>query len=519
MQAEASADILRLLDEGRVPEARERLEALTDDGEHDELEEAPLLGRLRIWLLERPLGPGRAAAALRAAPPVDPDDPSAAEVLCLDQALLAGEALESDRPEELVAHALEARRLLPDRSPFLQLVVVSILQAAYRLTADVALGNTALEVAGRLADRTDAAVLAVQARALRGNIRLLQGRFHEADEELGAALDLARAGSGAGAAGSLSAEGPERAMALQFRAYVRYEWNRLDEAAEMLVEAAAAGERMGSRGVRSGCYRMLARVELSRSRPEEAEGWLRRLEELVDGRASLRNREWMQGVRAGFAAATGDLRAADGWIRARGYRVGDLSEAGSAHLLGRLQELATLLDVLLALDRPDEAAMLACSIGSTARAAGRRWFAVRAGAVEAAATERLGDAARADRALAAALAEGREEAFVRVYADLGPPLLPALRRLADRDPTSGHLGRILAATEATASWRAPRPVLTPRELEVLGLLARGLSNKLIARRLDVSLATVKTHLHHLYHKLQVSSRTQAVKQAESLALL
>jgi hypothetical protein len=64
MQAEASADILRLLDEGRVPEARERLEALTDDGEHDELEEAPLLGRLRIWLLERPFWPGSAARRL-----------------------------------------------------------------------------------------------------------------------------------------------------------------------------------------------------------------------------------------------------------------------------------------------------------------------------------------------------------------------------------------------------------------------------------------------------------------------
>ncbi len=54
---------------------------------------------------------------------------------------------------------------------------------------------------------------------------------------------------------------------------------------------------------------------------------------------------------------------------------------------------------------------------------------------------------------------------------------------------------------------------SPRELEVLGLLARGESNRTIARQLFISEATVKTHLLHLFDKLECSTRTEAVVEA------
>jgi DNA-binding NarL/FixJ family response regulator len=59
----------------------------------------------------------------------------------------------------------------------------------------------------------------------------------------------------------------------------------------------------------------------------------------------------------------------------------------------------------------------------------------------------------------------------------------------------------------TPQWRGP---LTPREVEVLQLLAAGLSNPQIAERLSVSEETVKTHVRHLLGKLVVASRTEAV---------
>ncbi|MGA5130334.1 response regulator [Streptomyces olivoreticuli] len=58
--------------------------------------------------------------------------------------------------------------------------------------------------------------------------------------------------------------------------------------------------------------------------------------------------------------------------------------------------------------------------------------------------------------------------------------------------------------------RAGRPALSPREAEILGLLAEGLANKQISRRLFISEATVKTHLVHIYGKLGVDSRTAAI---------
>lgn len=61
--------------------------------------------------------------------------------------------------------------------------------------------------------------------------------------------------------------------------------------------------------------------------------------------------------------------------------------------------------------------------------------------------------------------------------------------------------------------RRPAPELTLRQRELLNLLADGLTNTQIARRLGVSEGTVRTHLEHIYRRLQVSSRTAAVAPA------
>jgi ATP/maltotriose-dependent transcriptional regulator MalT len=66
---------------------------------------------------------------------------------------------------------------------------------------------------------------------------------------------------------------------------------------------------------------------------------------------------------------------------------------------------------------------------------------------------------------------------------------------------------------------APTDELTPREAEVLQLLAEGLSNQQIADRLYVSLSTVKTHISNLYSKLGAERRTQALARARALGWL
>ncbi|GHI86502.1 response regulator [Streptomyces xanthophaeus] len=67
--------------------------------------------------------------------------------------------------------------------------------------------------------------------------------------------------------------------------------------------------------------------------------------------------------------------------------------------------------------------------------------------------------------------------------------------------------------------RTPAEALTKRELEVLQLVADGLSNQQISKRLFLSQATVKSHLVHIYAKLGVDSRTSAVAAAGSRRLI
>jgi LuxR family maltose regulon positive regulatory protein len=80
----------------------------------------------------------------------------------------------------------------------------------------------------------------------------------------------------------------------------------------------------------------------------------------------------------------------------------------------------------------------------------------------------------------------------------------------------------LAITDHSANSPVPQPSLveplSARELEVLRLIAEGLSNDAIARKLFLSTGTVKVHLKHIYGKLDVNSRTQAVARLRELNL-
>lgn len=92
-----------------------------------------------------------------------------------------------------------------------------------------------------------------------------------------------------------------------------------------------------------------------------------------------------------------------------------------------------------------------------------------------------------------------------------------------RSVAEGHtvLAPTIAATLVTRMRRdrPPRPQLSPRELDVLRLVAAGRSNPQIAKDLFIGEATVKTHLLHAFEKLEVSDRTRAVTLAMELGLL
>ena len=95
-----------------------------------------------------------------------------------------------------------------------------------------------------------------------------------------------------------------------------------------------------------------------------------------------------------------------------------------------------------------------------------------------------------------------------------PPveLLAAIKEVhAGGSPMSGHIARkIVQSFQLTAPLSAEAQSLSPREAEVLALLAKGFLYKEIAESMKVTYATVHTHIRHIYEKLHVRSRTEAV---------
>jgi LuxR family maltose regulon positive regulatory protein len=141
-----------------------------------------------------------------------------------------------------------------------------------------------------------------------------------------------------------------------------------------------------------------------------------------------------------------------------------------------------------------------------------------------------GDTKRALSTLARALRLAEPEGYVRTFVDEGAPMARLLYQAADRGIAPEYVGRLLAAFELEegehAVQEASQPPagtmvepLTDREIEVLELVAEGLTNREVAQRLVLSVSTVKVHTYNIYTKLDVHNRTQAVSKARALGIL
>ena len=142
------------------------------------------------------------------------------------------------------------------------------------------------------------------------------------------------------------------------------------------------------------------------------------------------------------------------------------------------------------------------------------------------------DMERAVGLLVDALALAEPGGFIRIFIDEGPPMARLLSEALKRGVMPGYLGRLLVAFDANVTTSEPTPLRSParpaqslveplsqRELEVLRLIAQGLSNHEIGERLYLALSTVKGHNRVIFAKLDVQRRTEAVARARELGLL
>ena len=193
-----------------------------------------------------------------------------------------------------------------------------------------------------------------------------------------------------------------------------------------------------------------------------------------------------------------------------------------------------------------EAMSLLERLQQSAEAGGRMGNVIEIGVLQALAHQAQGNLAPALVALERVLRSAEPEGYVRIFVDEGLPMARLLSKAAAQGIMPDYIGKLLAAfapVEAGAQPRAgevdpsPAPLAQPpigqralaveplieplsaRELEVLHLIAQGLSNGEISARLFLALSTVKGHNRSIFDKLQVQRRTEAVARARELGLL
>ena len=180
----------------------------------------------------------------------------------------------------------------------------------------------------------------------------------------------------------------------------------------------------------------------------------------------------------------------------------------------------TPVRILLAQGKKEEAAERLSELYETASQAGWGSGTIEVRSLQAIAAANPNDALFF---LEDAVQKAQPEGFVRTFVDKGEAMKALLERLR---PQGGELKEYILTILSAFGEKGKAPILqqlveplSERELDVLRLVAEGMSNGEIAQRLVVSVGTVKTHVHSIIDKLGVSSRMQAAAKARELGLL
>jgi len=318
--------------------------------------------------------------------------------------------------------------------------------------------------------------------------------------------------------------------------HLLYEWNDLPAAEFHLRRGIELGNQgAGFRALSLG-YVGLFRLYLAQKQFAAAQEIIHQAEQLALIIAAGPLPEMIIIMRVNLWLAQGDLAALARWIQATGLNAQTEFDGHRNAFI-----YTVLARTLLALGDLPAAAALAARLLGLWEAAKHQDRIIEILALQAVIFQAQHKPEQATTALQRALSLAQPQGYIRLFVDNGPPLAALLAKIQPQPPAEAeYLHALLATFDDAPPVDAPAPpgpdlppeaapeppdiaampeLLTRRELEVLQLLATGLSGQEIADKLVITKNTLKVHLKRVYDKLEVKTRAQAVVKGRALNLL
>jgi LuxR family maltose regulon positive regulatory protein len=394
------------------------------------------------------------------------------------------------------------------------------LACTYYARGQMAAAGRLFEQASHVAESKDALSLALSAGECAARCLVLQGQLDAAQRKSEHVIALGQVGG---------TRHPLIAGALLSLAEIAYQQNRLDRVEPLVGQAIALAGQMGTlvRGQQCWAHLQLARLYRVRGDAQQAADAVLQADEVA---REVGNAFYLR-VTAARREQGKPCSGQDGAIA--------LHEPAYMptvfYALPKFEALAQACR-MIGQQHPRDALPILDTLLDAARHDGRNLNAIALYIWRALALQALKEEEAAIEALGAALALAMPQRCRRPFLDVGPAVCPLLRETAHRSVGGEFVASLLDAWAARSQGRQPRagthpssalaarssfPVepLSSRELDVLRLIAEGLSNKEIADRLFIGVGTVKWYATTIYNKLDVGSRTQAVARAQELGLL
>lgn len=315
--------------------------------------------------------------------------------------------------------------------------------------------------------------------------------------------------------------------------------NELDEALNYVERSLTLGKRRSDLSIIRAAYITMAAIRHARGEIDAAHDAIDEARSIEREHSHPHWSEWAELVRARMALSEGNVAIASAWARAFETEI----DGGNPNRR-RLNQILMVIRVYIAEGRYEQALDELEELYESAIESNREKRAVEILALKALALDALG---RTDEALPPvrhALALAEQEGYLRVFIEEGAPMARLLRRVADHPEIGNKNNRfstrfvreLLRSIEPeegpTAQGPTQRPrgipsvdaepafdALSEREIEVLHLVALGLSNRELAERLFLAEGTIKRHIHNINEKLGAGNRTQAVARGRELGLI